>query len=246
MKALLVTSGVTFVPRNYDDLVVGMASCPQIGGLLVLDNADRGLVRTALGLMIAGAPRVGRILLANLLGPSRRRRELAYARAGKPVFRATSINSRVVAELVRAHGFDLIVNARTRHIYRKRILRAPRLGCINVHHGLLPDQRGTMCDLWSLSERRPAGFSIHVMSRAIDAGPILARVPVSNGSDRDYPAYLVRSARAEVAALRDVLARIEASDGVKGRPNVGSGALVLRRNPTRRQIRVLRRRGMRV
>jgi methionyl-tRNA formyltransferase len=246
MKALLVTSQVTFVPRNYDDFVVGMATCPQIGGLLVLENADARLILRGLGLVAGGAPRVGGTLLANRFGPSRRRRELAFARQGKPAFSAASINSRQVAELVREQGFDLLVNARTRSIYRKGILRAPRFGCINVHHGLLPDQRGAMCDLWSLAERRPAGFSVHVMTPEVDAGKILASVPVSNGSDLDYLDYLARSARAEVPALCDVLARIEARDGVEGRPNAASAALVVRRTPSRRDIDRLRKSGVRV
>jgi methionyl-tRNA formyltransferase len=246
MKALLVTSRVTFVPRNYDDLVVGMAACPRIGGLLVLDNADLSLVARAVGLAFAGAPRTGATILANLTGPSARRRERAWARQGKPVFHGRSVNARAVVRLVGEHGFDLIVNARTRQIFRRRILRAPRLGCINVHHGLLPGQRGTTCDLRALAEGRPAGFSIHGMTPAVDAGPILARVRVSPGDDRDYAAYLVRAARAEVGALEDVLARIEAADAVEGRPNVAPAGAALHRTPTRREIAGIRRKGVRL
>jgi methionyl-tRNA formyltransferase len=244
MKALLVTSRVTFVPRNYDDLVVPLATCPHIGGLLVLDNASLSLAARAAGLLLSGAPRLGRTLLRNLLGPSARRRARAWTRAGKPVFRARSINSPEVAALVRDHGFDLVINARTRQIYRERILRTPRLGCINVHHGLLPDQRGTLCDLWSLAERRAAGFSIHVMAPAIDAGPILARVRLPD--DRDYVSYLKRSTRVEADTLRAVLARIEARGAVEGAPNVASAELVVRRDPDRHRIRALRKEGVRL
>jgi hypothetical protein len=246
MRALLVTSRVTFVPRNYDDFVVGLASCPQVAGLLVLDNADWRLGLRAIAMLFGPARRVGFTLLGSLVGPSRRRRARAWARAGKPVYRAASINAPGVAELVRREGFDLVLNARTRHIYRKRVLRAPRLGCINVHHGLLPEQRGTMCDLWALGERRPAGFSIHAMAPAIDAGAILARVQVSDGSDCDYLAYLARSARREVEALHEVLARIEERDAVGGRPNRAAAADPPRRDPGRRDLRTLRRKGVRL
>jgi methionyl-tRNA formyltransferase len=245
MRALLVTSRMTFVPRNYDDLVIGMASCPQIAGLLVLDNASVALALRATALLFTGAPRIGGTLLAGHFGPSRRRRVRAYAQAGKPVFSAHSINTPEVAELVRREQIDVLVNARTREIYRKRILQAPRLGCINVHHGLLPEQRGVMCDLWALLERRPAGFSIHVMERAIDAGRILRRVRVSDGRDRDYLDYLARSARREAEVLAELLARIDSDHVVAGRPNAARKGVTVRREPSVRQLRAARKAGVR-
>jgi hypothetical protein len=94
-----------------------------------------------------------------------------------------------------------------------------------------------MCDLWALSEGAPAGFSIHAMTSEIDGGRILARVQVSDGSERDYAAYLACSARREVRALCDVLARVEREDGVAGRPNRAARDIVSRRTPSRGELR---------
>ena len=70
-------------------------------------------------------------------------------------------------------NIDLIINARTRSIYQSAILNAPKLGCLNIHHGLLPEQRGLMCDFWAHLEGTDFGFSIHKMTEKIDDGPLV-------------------------------------------------------------------------
>lgn len=246
MKALLVTSEVTFIPRNYDDLVTGLASCPQIGGLLVLENRDWALARKALGLMLIGVRGLGRTLLANQLVGSQKLREEAYRRENKPVWRLKTINCPEAVDLVRRESIDLIVNARTRYIYRDPILEAPPMGCINIHHGLLPEQRGTMCDLWALYERQQAGFSIHVMAKKVDAGGIIARVPVSEKDETDYLAYQRKAVKRELEEIQKVLAAIEESGTIESQPNTAPPDLRVRRNPDRKTLRAMIKSGMKL
>ncbi len=247
MKALLVTSRVTFVPNNYDSLVVAMASCPQVAGLLVLDNAEPKLALKGLGVALSGAPRVGMTLASNLLRyrASEARRRRAYALAGKPVRVLSSVNDERFLALISELGVDLVVNARTRCIYKEAALSAPALGCINVHHGLLPDQRGVMCDLWALSRGEPAGFSIHRMTRKIDDGDVLRVVEVSR-DETHYVTHLERCAQREVLALRELLEEIERTGAVAGIPNVRSGQTAYRKNPTIQEMRSMRMKGMRL
>lgn len=246
LRALLVVSRVTFVPDNYDMLVCALADCPRVVGLLVLDNRTPKLVRQAAGLLLLGARRTGATLLRNYFGASDARRRRAYAAAGKPVWQLATINCPEAVALVQRESIDLLVNARTRFIYRQEILAAPRLGCINVHHGLLPDQRGAMCDLWALAERRPAGFSLHRMAERLDDGDLLRRVPVSDGQERDYHAYLRRSSECEAREVRDMLAEIDRLDAVPAGPNVPTAPVVMRHEPTPAQLRAMLREGMRL
>lgn len=244
MRALLATSQVTFVPHNYDDLIVGLADCPQVGGLLELANAGWRLTQKACAQVLVGARRVGGTLLANQWGNSATRRRKAYMANGKPVWRLPSINCPEAARLIRDQNFDLIVNARTREIYRTEVLNAPRLGCLNIHHGLLPDQRGVMCDLWALHEQKPAGFSVHVMAPKVDAGPIVARVEVSDGTDRDFLRYLERSTGRELIELQLLLKQIEAQNEIGGQPNLPGPNLCHRRNPTLTDLRAMKKGGL--
>ena len=97
MKALLVTSEVTFIPRNYDDLITGMASCPQVGGLLVLRNRDGALARKALGLILLGARGLGTTLLKNQVFGSlahdlfNKEEPILFAVQGKPWLPVTDL-----------------------------------------------------------------------------------------------------------------------------------------------------------
>lgn len=245
MKALLVTSRVTFTPDNYDELVVGLSECPEIGGLLVLDNKSHDITLKGLALTALGARGMGTNLLLNQFGQSHRRRVEAYKKARKPLWVLPTVNCAEAESLVKEHGFDLVVNARTRCIYKKVFLKTPRLGCINIHHGLLPFQRGTSCDMWNLSEGKATGFSIHNMSEKIDAGTILRAVEVSDGSDRDYTDYLKKSVKRELSEIRDFLKIVAADEkALEGTPNAAPQDLLHRRTPTWREIRAILQSGL--
>ena len=101
-----------------------------------------------------------------------------------------------------------------------------------------------MCDLWSLHERVPAGFSVHQMTPKVDAGPILARVEVSDGTDRDYLQYLGRATGRELTELRVLLKQIEGQDAIVGQPHQPVATPRLRRNPTRAQLRAMKQGGL--
>jgi len=249
MRALLVTSRVTFVPDNYNAVVCGLAHSPHVAALIELDNRALSLYGKALGLIALGAPRTGGNLLMNIGGRTARARREAYAKTGKPVHRLTSMNTDEALRIVRDGRFDLIINARTRCIYKSAILNEPALGCLNVHHGLLPRQRGTMCDLWALHEGQPSGFSIHRMSAKIDAGEILEQREV-HAEDRaprdDYPAYLARSAEIECEVIGNFLERVAIHGLPAGTPNIAPPGLKHRRNPTRREISEMKKKGLRL
>lgn len=250
MKALLVTSEITYVPRNYADLFDALLNEPTgapdlIGGLVVLKGFSFNLLKTVGGLYWLGAPRVASTLLKNMVEMPMRRREKMFEARGLPVLQADSMNDPHTIEWVRAHGFDLIVNVRTRCIYKKTILETPPLGCVNIHHGLLPEYRGTMCDLFALSESRPAGFTIHSMTEKIDAGRILVRQAVSQGSDRDYISYLARTGREEGRALSRLLrATQERGRLPEGMPNQCERPIFTKTPKKRAEIRLLRERGI--
>jgi methionyl-tRNA formyltransferase len=245
VKALLVTSRVTFTPDNYDELVVGLADCPEIGGLLILDNKSRDLSVKGLGLIGLGAFGMGSNMLWNQFGGSHARRTAAYEKQNKPVWILKTVNCAEALAIVKDNGFDLVVNARTRCIYKKTFLSAPRLGCINIHHGLLPLQRGTSCDMWNLSEGKATGFSIHNMAEKIDAGAIIRAVQVSDGSEKSYTNYLRNAVTRELAEIKSVLKAVASDETIlQGQPNIGPADLKHRRTPSWREIRNIRKSGL--
>lgn len=250
MKVLLVTSLLTYMPRNYYDLFESLLrEVPDyIHGLVLLDNLDHKVLKSIVGLPLLGAGNIFKELTTNIAKLPLRERERLLERYHKKVYKIKTMNSKEAIEIIKENNIDLVINLRTRDIYKKEVLNAPHFGCMNIHHGLLPKYRGTMCDLYALSEGREAGFSIHMMNEKIDAGAIHQVVTVSHGEERDYMGYLAKTAavegRALASLLRAIHREIETSGKLpEGEPNVASEK-VYTKNPTRKQVSEMKKKGM--
>lgn len=244
MKIVLVTSQVTYVQENYLNLLTPFlaSNYKHVVGLIILKNLNLSTMAKALGVRFTGAPKMSNTLLKNIADLANKKREKLCAQYGIPVKYFNSMNDAEAIQWVKEQDTDLVVNMRTRCIYKNEILNAPHIGCINIHHGILPDFRGTFCDLHALAEGKEAGFSIHQMTAKIDHGRILHVEVVSNGTDKDYMAYLARSGAIEAKALSKVIKDIE-KNGLQGEPNI-SPKPIFTKNPTQEGIKKMLAQGM--
>ncbi len=231
MRTLIVTSSLTFVPENYDRMICSVVDHPSVIGLLVLENRSPGFLVKAAGLILTfSAPRLGWTLIKNYFGSSRRRRQKACEKLNKKLWVLKDINSPEALSLIRDQKVDLLLNARTRSIFRKSVLAQPNLGCINIHHGLLPEQRGLMCDFWAHLEDQDFGFSIHQMTSKIDDGPILQVVKVE-GDRKHYLRSLLKASEVEAEVTKKLLDQISNERSFKFITNQGS-QITYRKNPS--------------
>jgi len=84
-----------------------------------------------------------------------------------------------------ALGADVAVVAAYGLILPKRVLTAPRLGCLNVHASLLPRWRGAApIQRALLAGDQETGITIMQMEEGLDTGPILLqeKVPIACGA----------------------------------------------------------------
>lgn len=249
MRVVFVTSDVTYVRDNYHALVRRVCDNKLLPegveavGLVLLRVSRAVLLKNIVGLPLVGAPKFALTLARNLMRAELRdpRAELAE-KAGIPILRCDSVNRPEAVEWLRGRSPDLIVNMRTRNIYKDTVLGIPTTGCINIHHGILPENRGTMCDLWAWAEGRPVGFTIHWMNAKIDDGDILVRREVDVRGLRCYLDIPQASSRVEADALIDVLGKIRREGRWVGIPN-RTDKVDYRRNPAPAQILELRRKG---
>lgn len=248
MRVVLVTSAVTYVPENYHDALAGVlgGARENVFGLILIRNLELNLIAKVLGLYALGCRNFSKTLSENLISLVKDQRRKLFSCHQIPVLSVSSMNDESVVNWVIENKIDLIINMRTRCIYKKAILKAPRLGCINVHHGLLPENRGTMCDLHALAEGKDAGFSVHVMTPKIDAGDILHREVVEPATSKqtDYMMYLKKSSLREGEVLSQLINDIAKMGTLpKGDLNQTNNVLFMR-NPTRARIRQMRAQGM--
>ena len=121
------------------------------------------------------------LLIRNALGDQRCGDELAEtARAANvpvldwsPETRATLLRLATTGELWLLSVYFL-------HIIDAELLAAVSGRAINLHPALLPWGRGRHTNVWPIIEQSPAGVTLHAMTGAVDAGPILLQreVPV--------------------------------------------------------------------
>jgi methionyl-tRNA formyltransferase len=121
-------------------------------------------------------------LVPHPLERSRFRDEIVDA-AGLPYERVLAPSDLETAEGIRklrAFGVELGISIYFGYILRRPLLTAFRRGCVNLHPALLPYNRGSFPNVWSIVENTPAGATLHEVDEGIDTGDILAQreVPV--------------------------------------------------------------------
>lgn len=246
MKIGLVTSEVTYIPDNYDQLILPLLKREEVCLLIQLKNRSPSLAFKALALIALGVAGIGKLLLRNTLFTSTKKRMFACNKNAVHFVELSHMNDQAALKLVKEHQLDVLINLRTRCIYRGEILSAPRLGCINVHHGLLPRYRGTMCDLYALYEGRAAGFSVHKMEKRVDAGEIY-RVQEVASQILDYPQYLALINKHELEVLNTLIDEITKTQNLpNGIPNTREHGVVHTKNPDRAVIKAMLAKGMKL
>lgn len=85
-----------------------------------------------------------------------------------------NVNSGKFVKFVEEEKIDLIVSVAASQIFKAKILKKPRLGCINIHNAPLPDYRGMLPTFWQMYHGEHfAGVSIHEMVEELDRGEII-------------------------------------------------------------------------
>ncbi len=150
----------------------------------------------------AGTPTFASVILDALLA-SKHRVDLVLTQPAQPAGRGHNMQRSPVETLGLANGLQVLTPTRLRtvedslrsldvlvvaaygKIVPKRILTAPRYGCVNVHASLLPRWRGASpIEHAILHGDHETGVTIMQMSSRLDAGPMIraARLPLTASS----------------------------------------------------------------
>lgn len=126
-----------------------------------------------------------------------------------PVFQPEKLRDPGAVQTVLDLKPDLIVTAAYGQILPEEILKAPRLGCINVHASLLPKYRGGAPIHRAIMEgETETGVTIMYMVKALDAGDMIAQraVPIT---ERDHVGTMHdKLSRVGADLLKEVLPRL--------------------------------------
>ncbi len=104
--------------------------------------------------------------------------------AGIAVYEVGRLAASATLDLIRGYAPDALCVACFDRRIPAALLGMTRLGCLNVHPSLLPENRGADPLFWTFQRGdRETGVTIHLMDSGLDSGPVLAqrRIAVAEG-----------------------------------------------------------------
>jgi len=104
------------------------------------------------------------------------RREIIETAGLRPdgVFDGARLGEPATLAAVREKGPEIGLSVLFGYVLGKEFLAAFPRGCVNLHPGLLPYNRGAHPNVWSIVDRTPAGVTLHWMDESIDTGELIA------------------------------------------------------------------------
>lgn len=137
----------------------------------------------------------------------------------------THINDPEVVELAERLNPDIILVFGT-SLIRGPLLKAGRLGMVNLHGGLSPEYRGADCTFWALYNHEPdkVGCTLHFINAGIDTGNLIAHVCPPITAQDDELTLFWRGVQASAEVYCQLLDRLERGESL-GAPQPNKGRL---------------------
>lgn len=95
------------------------------------------------------------------------------------IFTGQQLRSVDIQKQLSALNPDCGVSAFFGYIFRKPVIDLFPRGIVNLHTSLLPLNRGSWPNVWTIVDRTPAGVTMHYVDQGVDTGPILAQTTVN-------------------------------------------------------------------
>ena len=94
------------------------------------------------------------------------------------IFRGDCLNDDKTITAIKNLKPDLFLSINFRYLLKDEIIKTPKYGCVNLHFGYLPYNRGVFADAWSIIDNTPAGITYHLIDPGIDTGKIVSQMKV--------------------------------------------------------------------
>jgi methionyl-tRNA formyltransferase len=129
---------------------------------------------------------------------------------GVPLLPTTNINGEAYLASLRALAPDVIISVNAPQVFKRRLLKLPRLGCVNVHGALLPKYRGRLPSFWVLlNGEKETGVTVHLMNEQLDDGPIILQRTVPIAPRESQHSLLLKTKKVGAELLLEALQALE-------------------------------------
>ena len=149
---------------------------------------------------------------------------------GLKVHQPAKIRTDEAFSLFTSYRADAAVVVAYGRILPPAFLRAPRMGCINVHFSLLPKYRGAAPVNWAIvNGESETGVTTMQMDEGLDTGPILLQHKTVIGPQETAPQLMLRLSLSGADLLGETLRRLEEIEPRAQRDEDATFAPVLKR-----------------
>ena len=125
---------------------------------------------------------------------------------GVEVWQPELVRAPDLAQVLRERQVDLLLNVHSLYVIHPEVLRAPRIGCFNLHPGPLPQYAGLNAPSWAVYNGETShAVTVHWMSARIDAGAIAYQATFALGEDDTGLSVSAQCVRLGVALLRQLI-----------------------------------------
>ncbi len=101
-----------------------------------------------------------------------------------PTIAGKKVGAKEVTEAILAAKPNLICCIGGTQLIPKRVLEAPKTGCLNIHPALLPKYRGRFSTVHAIfNGEKQTGVSAHWMDEGIDSGPLIMQEKMEIADD---------------------------------------------------------------
>ena len=146
----------------------------KIKNIVIFFNGDRG---------IAVYNKLIKKYKINLIFTNTRK---IQKRFNKKIIYSKDINNKKIYNLLKKENTDLFISAGFSNIFKKKLLKLPKYGVINLHAGPVPKYRGGSPLNWPLiNNEKNITITVLKMDEGIDTGPILQtkKFPIKKNYD---------------------------------------------------------------
>ena len=134
------------------------------------------------------------------------------AALGIPVLRGREFREPEGLRTLEALGLDLVLGVHFPYLVPEEVLRAPRLGVLNLHPAYLPFNRGWHTPSWAILEGTPVGATLHFMDVGIDSGDVVHQKELEVSPADTANSLYARLKRLELEVFREAWPEVAAGN----------------------------------
>jgi len=158
------------------------------------------------------------------------------------LIKQNNVNSQIIKKQLQDINPDIILTFGC-SLLKKEIFNIAKIGCVNIHTGIVQKYRGVDSCYWAIFNDQPEaiGTTIHFIDKTIDAGNILIQAQTKNLNINDTPYHVfLKTCKTGFDLLNYNLLNIETKKILETKLQTNKGSLYLAKNMNEHTFNIIK------